>query len=59
LEDTITNDNYTFYDKERASQILILDEAWNSMDKNNREQWKEKVEKLTKNRKTITIIVEH
>lgn len=59
LEDTIIKDNYTFYDKERTSQILILDEAWNSMDENNREQWKKKVEKLTKTRKTITIIVEH
>jgi len=59
LEDTILKDNYAFYDKGRTTQILILDEAWNSMDQSNREQWKEKVEKLTKNRKTITIIVEH
>ena len=59
LEDTITKDNYAFYDKERASKILILDESWNSMDKNNREQWKEKVDIVTKNRKTITIIIEH
>jgi ABC-type bacteriocin/lantibiotic exporter with double-glycine peptidase domain len=27
LEDTILKDNYAFYDKERAAQILILDEA--------------------------------
>jgi len=59
LEDTITKDNYAFYDKERANQILILDEAWNSMDEDNREKWKKKIEKLTKNHKTITIIVEH
>ena len=27
LEDTILKNNYTFYDKERTTQILILDEA--------------------------------
>jgi len=27
LEDTIVKDNYDFYDKERTTQILILDEA--------------------------------
>jgi ABC-type nitrate/sulfonate/bicarbonate transport system ATPase subunit len=36
-----------------------LDEAWNSMDQSNREQWKEKVEKITKKNKIVTIIVEH
>ena len=59
LEETITKDNYAFYDKERTARVLILDEAWSSMDKSNREQWKEKIEKLTKKRKTVTIIVEH
>lgn len=59
LEDALLKDNYSFYDKERKSQVLILDEAWNSMDKNNREEWREKVRNLTKSNKTVTIIIEH
>ncbi|RHZ35297.1 ATP-binding cassette domain-containing protein [endosymbiont GvMRE of Glomus versiforme] len=59
LEDVITKDNYASYDNERGSKVLILDEAWNSMDKNNRGQWKRKVKKLTKDKKIITIIIEH
>jgi ABC-type multidrug transport system fused ATPase/permease subunit len=59
LEDTISKDNYAFYDKERAVQVLILDEAWNSMDECNREQWKKKVVNITKKRKIVTVVVEH
>jgi ABC-type bacteriocin/lantibiotic exporter with double-glycine peptidase domain len=38
MEDTIAKDNYAFYDKERNIRLLILDEAWNSMDKSNCEK---------------------
>ncbi|KLL03814.1 MAG: ABC transporter permease/ATP-binding protein [Mycoplasmataceae bacterium CE_OT135] len=59
LEDTLLKGNYNFIDPQRKSQILILDEAWNSLDKNNRDQWKKKIENLTIQHKTITIVVEH
>jgi len=38
LEDTLLKGNYSLIDPERKSQVLILDEAWNSLDKNNRDQ---------------------
>ncbi|RHZ37320.1 ABC transporter permease/ATP-binding protein [endosymbiont GvMRE of Glomus versiforme] len=59
LEEILLKNNYTSFDPVRKSQIVILDEAWNSLDKNNRDQWKEKVAELTTARKTVTIVVEH
>ena len=59
LEDTLLKGNYSLIDPERKSQVLILDEAWNSLDKNNRDQWKKKVTELTTTYKKITITIEH
>ncbi|CAJ0830390.1 1848_t:CDS:1 [Entrophospora sp. SA101] len=59
LEDALLKGNYNSVDPQRQSQVLILDEAWNSLDKSNRDQWKKKVENLTIHHAKITIVVEH
>jgi len=56
LEDVIDKKNYSFYDQERKDSIIIIDEAWNSMDEENRDQWKKKI---LNNKKKIVIVVEH
>jgi ABC-type bacteriocin/lantibiotic exporter with double-glycine peptidase domain len=59
LEETLLKNNHAFTDPKRKNQILILDEAWSSLDKNNRDQWKKRIAELTTTQKKIAIVVEH